>query len=88
MTFSYPVQYIILDQYECLRIICWRERVVIWERSQRSEKEEKCITLKDITGYSDKTVRRDEAQRKCCVFIVYWEKAPIKCMDWWSFVDC
>lgn len=48
--------------------------MVIWERPERSEKEGKYITLKDIAGYSEKTVRCDEAQRKCCVFIVSWKR--------------
>lgn len=48
--------------------------MVMWERSERSEKEGKYSILKDITGCSEKTVRCDEAQRKCCIFTVYWGK--------------
>lgn len=56
----------------------------MWERSERSEKEGKYSILKDITGCSEKTVRCDEAQRKCCIFTVYWEKVLTKCTDFWG----
>lgn len=62
----------------------------IWKIRKRG-KILKGIILKGITGYSEKTLRCDEAQRKCCAFAVCWEKVLIKCMDWTgggSFAKC